>query len=626
MPYQFNSEDAIRFARFKGIRTRAHGNELTFQKCPFCGGGGHDKDTFSINLDTGQYKCLRESCGAKGNMLTLAAVFNFDLGFRIDEYYRPQKSYRTFNRRPKDIEAPKPRILQYLEGRGISKETAERYHLTIHSKNESILVFPFFDEAGRLQFVKYRNMDFKKGESKIPKEWCQPECKPILFGMYQCNPEVKRLIITEGQLDSLSVAESGIENAVSVPTGAKGFTWVPYCWDFLEHFEHIIIFGDHEKNKITLVEELKPLFRDKILVVRVEDYKDCKDANELLQKHGKEAVRNAVENAQPLPILRVVELADVEIVDINDIPKLKTGISNVDRLLHGGVPFGGVTIISGKPGEGKSTLASQLLIQALQEDKKCFAYSGELPNGFFKSWINYQIAGPSHIQTTSNKWGDEIYVVSKTIHNCISEWYRGKLKIYENSMLLGDENDGEEESLIKTCESVIRRSGVEVLLIDNLMTAIELEEKHGSDKYERQANFVKKLARLAQAYNVLILLVAHKRKNNFSMNGNDEISGASEIANLAMLTMAYEKNNEIEPEQRLLKIMKNRLSGKVNTEGWTVDYEPKSKRIYQYGYDSPNYDLSWLDGFNPEPARQPEVQSTDFIPIGEAVETDIPFD
>ena len=67
--------------------------------------------------------------------------------------------------------------------------------------------------------------------------------------MNHCNPDNPTLVLTEGQIDSLSVAEAGIENAVSVPTGAKGFTWIPYCWDFLSQFKTLVVFGDCEERK-----------------------------------------------------------------------------------------------------------------------------------------------------------------------------------------------------------------------------------------------------------------------------------------------------------------------------------------------------------------------------------------
>lgn len=76
MIYNFKEEDAYEFARFVGSPVKRHGDELRFTRyCPYCHGGTgskRDKDTFSINLRTGQFKCLRSSCGITGNMITLA--------------------------------------------------------------------------------------------------------------------------------------------------------------------------------------------------------------------------------------------------------------------------------------------------------------------------------------------------------------------------------------------------------------------------------------------------------------------------------------------------------------------------------------------------------------------------
>ena len=55
--------------------------------------------------------------------------------------------------------------------------------------------------------------------------------------------------------------------------------------------------------------------------MRHEDYKDCKDANEILQKYGPEAVRHAVDNAVYVPVNRVIPLADVEDVKIYELQR-----------------------------------------------------------------------------------------------------------------------------------------------------------------------------------------------------------------------------------------------------------------------------------------------------------------
>lgn len=405
--------------------------------------------------------------------------------------------------------------------------------------------------------------------------------------MAQCE-SFERLVITEGQIDSLSVATAGVSNAVSVPTGAMGFTWMPYCWDWINRFKEVVVFGDYEKGRITLLDELSSRLKCTVRHVRESDYRDCKDANEILQKYGMEYLRSCVENAVMVPVRKVIDLAEVQKVDIFSLKKLGTGIRQLDRLLYGGLPFGGLVLISGKPGEGKSTLAGQILAYALHQGHKCFAYSGELPNYQFRAWLDFQIAGRRHIFEYRNQWGDSGYNISDTNREMIAEWYRGRCFLYDSDMVDGDER----ESLTVTVEDVIMKYGADVVLLDNLMTALDYEDVSAFDKYDKQSMFVKKLARLARKHNALIILVAHKRKNNFSANENDEISGSGDISNLASITIAYEKDRDLGSSQRRLKVSKNRLFGKTETGGYIMDFDEKSKRIYSQG-DDLDYDFGW---------------------------------
>ena len=275
--YQFRKDDAVEFARFIGIKARTVGNELWFMRCPYCGNNTSDKNKFSINLDNGQFKCFRASCNAHGNMITLAKDFGFKLDTGTNEYYGIERKYfRKFPKR--EPEPPKPAAVTYMAGRGISEAVTGRYQLTVRKDDESVIAFPFFDDKGELKFIKYRNTDPDR-IARGGKEWCERDCMPILFGMNQCNPENRSLIITEGQIDSLSVTEAGIENAVSVPTGANGFTWIPHCWDWVKQFEEIIVFGDHEHGRITLLDEIAKRFGEemKIKSVPPELYQDSRN-------------------------------------------------------------------------------------------------------------------------------------------------------------------------------------------------------------------------------------------------------------------------------------------------------------------------------------------------------------
>lgn len=334
--YNFQADDARRFAMEQGARTRESGDELQFKICPYCR-SSKDQYKFAINLKTGQFHCLRASCGVKGNMITLHKDFGFSLGQEADRYYDGEKKYRDLGKARK-IEV-KPAAIRYMQSRGISEAVTKRYGITTQKANENILVFPFMDTGGSLRFVKYRKTDFDKTKDNA-KEWCERNCMPILFGMSQCNLQNKTLIMTEGQIDSLSVAEAGFENAVSVPTGKNGFTWVPHCWDFLQNFETLIVFGDHERGEITLLSDMEQRFHGTVKHVRPEDYRDCKDANELLQKYGPDAVKAAVNNAEPSPIREVISLDKVKRESVRDGTYQKSAPGarqDARRLLHGAV-------------------------------------------------------------------------------------------------------------------------------------------------------------------------------------------------------------------------------------------------------------------------------------------------
>ena len=57
MKYEFNPEDAFRFARSQGIEVKQSGKELFFKTCPYCKPRATKDNTrtFSINLETGQF-------------------------------------------------------------------------------------------------------------------------------------------------------------------------------------------------------------------------------------------------------------------------------------------------------------------------------------------------------------------------------------------------------------------------------------------------------------------------------------------------------------------------------------------------------------------------------------------
>ena len=466
----------------------------------------------------------------------------------------------------------------------------------------------FLDEKGNMPFIKYRKTDFNPAVDK-GKEWCEANCKPILFGMYQCNLDNKTLVLTEGQIDSLSVAESGIENAVSVPFGKNGFTWIPYCWEWMQNFDTLIVFGDCENGTITLLDEMRKRFEGTVKAVRQQDYKGCKDANELLQKYGKEAVKQAVNNAERVAIDRVKEIADIEVVDLFSLPKVSTGIKGIDKVLSGGIYLGQTVILTGKRGDGKSTLGSQILANALNDGKAVFAYSGELPDYFFKRWLDFQIAGQQNVIDRAGEAGSVNYFIPDSKVHKISEWYRGRAYLFDNQST----EDNELEYLLSTIEKAIQQYGIQLVLLDNLMTALDIGLD--IDLYRAQSKFVDKLVKISKNYNVAVILVVHPRKNSLGADDNDVVSGSSDITNKVDVVMTYKRDKTLSDDERLLTISKNRLTGKlaIGAKAIKLYFDEASKRISD-NRDNFRKPYGW------------EADLNGFMPVADMEQMEIPFD
>lgn len=600
--YQFNRDDAFRFATSINAETFPRGNELHFKYCPYCGGGQHrDKKTFSINLTNGTYNCKRGSCGVKGNMITLAQDFSeFSLGDGIDDYYLHRERFKKFKRQQIVV---KDAAIEYLKKRAIPEEITKRYEVTIHKNHDNVLVFPFKDENDDVWFIKYRDVSYVKGESNGNKEWCEKGRKPILFGMNHCNYDNRTLVMTEGQIDSLSCAAAGVENAVSVPIGKNGFTWYPYCFNFLGRFDELIVFGDYENGEISLLNEMQSRFHGIVKHVRTEDYKDCKDANEILIKYGVNAIQACIENAVPVPVSGLMQFKNIQRVNLDDLDKMQTGIRELDRLCP--FYFGELIVLTGAAGDGKSTLASQWAAMAIDQGYPTMIYSGEMPEWLVKNWIDYQLAGKNNLNAR-NALTDEIYEKIES-----SSMYRILYAYDEQS---GDDeraNDGEER-LFSVIKQSIQQHGIRFIIIDNLMTAMDCVA--GLELNEAQTIFTKRLAKIAQERNVIIILVVHPRKNKYGTFSNDDIAGSSNIVNRAHKTIRYSRPDEkftdlngktweneqlLECPIRMLTVLKDRMTGHTIRKGIPLYFEESTKRIsdsneftWRYSWEHPE------DGFN----------------------------
>lgn len=269
-------------------------------RCPF-----HNEKTpsFVVSKTKEMYKCF--GCGESGDVISFLKKhekISFKEAVKLTAKYgnidfeETEKKYTTPKHRLEKIDT---RFIEHFESRGISNDTLLRFNVTQSkermpkAETEIDVVCFNYMRGGELVNIKFRgaNKDFK----------LNPNSELILYNLDAIIGD-KTAVICEGEIDCLSLHEAGIYNAVSVPNGAsvKGDNKLEYiynCMDYLYDKEKIIIFTDNDvagqKLKKELTEILGP-YRCYFI-----DYpKDCKDANHILTTHGKEFLKQLVDNAK----------------------------------------------------------------------------------------------------------------------------------------------------------------------------------------------------------------------------------------------------------------------------------------------------------------------------------------
>ena len=102
----------------------------------------------------------------------------------------------------------------------------------------------------------------------------------------------------------------------------------------------------------------------------------CAQWNTLVETLIEPAGLNRLSQQQHVSLAQTAPVLSLADIDAIDVPRFGTGIEEFDRVLGGGLVPGGVVLIGGDPGIGKSTLLLQALAN-LSRSKKVLYVSGE---------------------------------------------------------------------------------------------------------------------------------------------------------------------------------------------------------------------------------------------------------
>ena len=313
-------------------------------------------------------------------------------------------------------------------------------------------------------------------------------------------------------------------------------------------------------------------------------------------------------NRDPRPEVKIVQQGDKPIFysanDIISLPKveesfIKTGITEIDKRTRG-LKKGFVTVESGLRAAAKSTVLSQIGLNAIDSGNRVGFFSGELTEKNFMRWMMQQAAGKGYVE---NSKYEGYYNVPITIQKKVAAWMGDKFWLYNNAY------GNKYEAVIDQFVKAIDEKKLDLLILDNLM-AFDIRNL-SPDKFEAQSAFVLSLERIAKEKNVHIIFVAHPRKSLGFLRLND-ISGSGDLANAVDNALIIHRNNN--DFQRMTKEMfgwhdddpiyqaTNVIEIAKDRDGGTQDvfvplwYEVESKRLKNSPAESIAY--GWNDGFH----------------------------
>lgn len=577
-------EDDIR-----SLGRRLRDRETQRFPCPFCSHERslrHQKDRcLSLTREANKllYRCWH--CAREG------ALFE-----EREPEYKPKpiaiKLDPPMNFPPLDKLPPlKPAHLAWLESRGISAEVAAGAHLypvrrqfdrdstEIHDG----IAFPYISE-GKIYSVKERSIHDKKflsfgtGRGLFGEEFLGGE-------------EPDRVYIVEGEMDCLALRTAGIGLVVSLPNGTAIGHQDDRSWSALAALVkrgcRFVLAGDSDEvGRKLRAETARRLGRVRCWTV---DWPEgVKDANDFLLLFGAEALRNKAEQATPFPVDGLYE-ASAFTGRIEELWRgersqgYSTGIPPLEGLYS--VPMGTVTLITGWPGDGKSTLLNQILTNlADQHDFKTMFWSPESPP-------EVHVANLIQLRTQKSFYPGKAYRMA------LEEAAQAMVWVNDHFYFAVDdeENDPTLDSILDRVEASILRYGVRLVVIDPFN---HISKPSGDmNEVDWIRRLMIRLRRFAQNHDVHIFLVAHPKQapNGFTKSPPTgfHISGGAHWNNITDMGVTVFRPDDVDYSEFIVWKMRFSWHGRKGKAKLDFDADTGRYMTPMIEEDSPLNRVDW---------------------------------
>lgn len=529
------------------------------EQCPKCASNGFDnsRDNLAVYSDGHTY-CFR--C----------------------EYFTPS------NDKEQTIVKPRIEFKKYsgscvnLDDRKIDHKTCRKYGYQVATLNDKeVHIAPYY-RSGELVAQHLRGPNKQFGWTGSPND-CE------LFGQHLFKSKGgKRLVITEGELDCLTVNQllGGTWPVVSVPNGStSAMKYIKHNLEFVSSYEEVVLMFDMDdagQEAAKKIAEILPPGKAKIAKLPYKDASDC------YVKGNSKAVVSAVWEAQaysPDEILHVSEVQDTT----EDVVSSKVWPFPWDKMSEFclGQRSGEITLHCSGTGSGKSTILREIVHDHLTQGRSVGAIMlEESPKETIDDMVSLMLSKPVRAIRASRMMNDLRQKMGKDpidieiIDNLTDEEYaKARKDLAATSFYVYDHlgNNGM-SNLLARMEFMAISLGVEVIVLDHitaaaagLMGITNKDIDGGSSERLIIDSIMKELRALCVRTGVHIDIVSQLKKTEKAYEEGNRITlqdlrGSGALASVPNTVVALERNRQdsdpIISNTTIVRVLKNRLTGR----------------------------------------------------------------
>tara|TARA_Y100001963_G_scaffold158247_1_gene257208 strand:- start:253 stop:1944 length:1692 start_codon:yes stop_codon:yes gene_type:complete len=524
------------------------------QQCPACASRGQDTSCDNLAVyDDGHKYCFaceyRE--GKKGKPMQKEETVS------IDKFYHGNP----------------------VANRGINEKTMRLYgYETIAKDGKKAEIASFYrDGVIVAQHLRGPNKTFR---------WIGDASSPTLWGQHLWKNGGKKVVITEGEYDCMTVSQlfNNKWAVVSLPNGAAGAVKaIKDNLEFVSGYQEIVLMFDNDdagRDAATAVAEFLPPEKCKIATL------PYKDANECLLNNDSQAVVTAVWEAQRYSPDEILHVANIDSPMNNTAQVYPFPFPSLTDFLVG-QRSGEITLWASGTGSGKSTIIRELIHDHLDNGRSVGAIMlEEAPQETMDDMISLMINKPVRVIRAKRmmndlriKLGQEPIEVSIIDDLTDEEYAEARQELNGTNFYIYDHlgNNGL-KNLCSRMEYMAVSLGVDVIVLDHITAAatglMGAEQDYDGGSSERLLidNIMKELRNLVSRTGVRIDVISQLKKTNKAYEEGDRITlqdlrGSGSLSSVPNTVIGLERDRQ-NPDPKTantttVRVLKNRLTGKA---------------------------------------------------------------